>query len=199
MRRTIPIVGLCLGILLAIVALSFSTGVAMAKNGTTHMGPFRSSSQDSGTCGNFWANDTYKRDFFVTDNGDGTFTLRENFTTGHFVTVAGQSPGACQAATPHGATVNAGIKGNFRGYEVGTVTGATFFNPKAKCTGACDSTDAYVQTFFGPNAKYSCTSGPGTCSFKFQYNALGHQGLILKHWQNASDDLGGNKGDIANN
>ncbi len=188
----------CLGLvtLIALVALSFPSGVAMAKNGTTHFGPYRGSSTDSGTCGNNWANDTFKRDFFVTDNGDGTFTLRENFTTGRFVTVAGASPGACEPGGGHGSLVDAGVTGNFKGFEVGTVTGGTF-NPKGKCGNPC-TTAGFVSNVFGSTAQYSCLGGPGNCSFNFAYHARGNQGLIYKHWVNASTDYGSNRGDIAN-
>ena len=56
---------------------------------TQHYGPYTSTSPDSSTCGNDWAEDTFDRDFTVR----GT-TVVEQFKNGSFVTMAGPSPGA---------------------------------------------------------------------------------------------------------
>lgn len=40
-----------------------------------HFGPFKSSSTDSGTCGNDWANDTFKREFFVRQASSGAWEV----------------------------------------------------------------------------------------------------------------------------
>ena len=45
---------------------------------------------------------------------------------------------------------------------------------------------------FGSAAAWDVTT------FRFRYNADDEAGLRLTHWQNASPDQGGNKGDIAN-
>jgi hypothetical protein len=157
-------------------------------------GPFDSASGDSGTCGPDWALDTFKRVFRVEPNSDGTFKVREDFNDGHFVTTGPASPGACETKGPHGLLVKAGVKGNFGGFESGTVTGATQFTPESceaasnPCGGQFSSN--FIHTVFGPGATFSVTS------FRFAYHAE-DQGLIFRRWINASDDLGGNKGDIA--
>jgi hypothetical protein len=68
---------------------------ALAPTGTTstqHYGPYPSSSGDSGTCGPDWATDTFDRHFTVRSNGDGTFTVVEQFKNGSFITNAGPTP-----------------------------------------------------------------------------------------------------------
>ena len=161
-----------------------------------NFGPFASASTDSGTCGvTDWAQDTFNRSFTVTQNSDGTFAVREDFTKGRFTTIAGASPGACEgSSTPHGTLVAAGKKGNFHGYLAGTTTG--IFNKHGCDSGGCDSTAGFIAHVFGPGAAYTCSTGVGACSFFFTYQANG-QGLKFHHWINASTDLGGNRGDIA--
>jgi hypothetical protein len=68
----------------------------LTTNGTQHYGPYPSTSPDSGTCGNDWAQDTFDGHFTVRPNGDGTYTVVEEFKNGSFVTNAGASPGACE-------------------------------------------------------------------------------------------------------
>ena len=152
-------------------------------------GPYASSSADSGTCGNDWANDTFKRFFKVTRNSDGSFTLREDFRDGHFVTIAGASPGACEASTPHGTTIRAGVRGEFHGFLAGRVTGGTF-TAAGGCPAPCTGTK-FVAIHFGTAAAWDVSP------FRFRYEADDEDGLHFTHWQNASDDQGGNRGDIA--
>ena len=151
-------------------------------------GPYASGSPDSGTCGN-WANDTFKRFFKVTPNADGSFTLREDFRDGHFVTLAGASPAACETVSPspHGTTIRAGVRGEFHGFLAGRVTGGTF-TAAGGCPAPC-STAGFLATHFGASATWDP-------SFRFRYEADGH-GLQFRRWQNASADQGGNRGDIA--
>ena len=183
----------------AAVALALVPMAAAADEGEgdQHFGPFAGASPDSGTCGNDWAADTFTRNFGVHQNADGTFRLVETFTNGRFVTVAGQSPGACEGGSNHGSIVSLGARGQFGGFLNGTVTGATFYHPNACNTpGTCNTTAGFVASVFGPTAKYSCSTGPGACSFFFGYYAP-DQGLTYHVWINASSDLGGNRGDIA--
>lgn len=90
-----------------------------------HYGPFHSTSPDSGTCGNFWANDTFDRFFRVTmtPNADGTFDVTEQFKDGSFVTDAGPSPGSCD--TNYNARTNGDWKNASadRGGNRGDITG----------------------------------------------------------------------------
>ena len=165
-------------------------------------GPYASSSPDSGTCGNDWANDTFKRVFTARKDSSGVWQLREDFKDGKFVTVAGASPGACQTSGAHGTLVTAGITGEFKGWLAGSVTGGTF-NPAGGCPAPCTG-DQFVLIHFGAAATWN------VAPFKFTYHADGNgddegdgehsdggQHLLFRHWQNASDDQGGNRGDIA--
>ena len=153
-------------------------------------GPFASSSPDSGTCGNNWANDTFKRFFTVTRNADGSFTLREDFKDGKFVTVAGASPGACETnGTAHGTTIRASVRGEFSGFLAGRVTGGTF-TPAGGCPAPCTG-GKFLAIHFGTGASWV------TSTFRFRYEAE-RAGLHFRRWQNASADQGGNRGDIAN-
>ncbi len=151
-------------------------------------GPYASSSADSGTCGNDWANDTFNRVFTVSQNASGTWQLREDFKDGKFVTVAGASPGACETSGAHGTIVTAGIRGNFKGFLSGSVT-ASSFNPVGGCPAPCTG-DAFVALHFSAGATWNVVP------FKFNYHAEGEH-LAFRHWRNASSDQGGNQGDIA--
>ena len=150
-------------------------------------GPFASTSTDSGTCGNDWANDTFDRHFHVTTtpNSDGSYTVIEQFKRGSFITIAGPSPGACQSGSNNGELVGADIAGDFQGKFTVIVRGGTF-SPTANCTiSTCNTTAGFVSVVFGPSATFDVPS------FLFNYNA-GPNG----DWKNASADKGGNQGDI---
>ena len=151
-------------------------------------GPYAGASADSGTCGNDWAQDTFKRHFSVTRRADGSYYVREDFKDGKFVTIAGASPGACETGTPHGSTVDAGIRGEFKGWLAGTVTGGTF-DPKAVCGTPCTG-GPFIAAHFGASAAWNVVP------WKFTYEAE-HGKLLFRRWQNASDGQGGNRGDIA--
>jgi hypothetical protein len=156
-----------------------------------HFGPFKSSSTDSGTCGNDWANDTFKREFFVRQASSGAWEVTEDFNDGRFVTIAGASPGCGEGDARHGLLVTADIKGNFEGFEFGTVTGGTFDAKGCRAeTADCSTTAGFIAASFGTAAVYDVTT------FSFSYKAHDHD-LIYRHWINASDDQGGNRGDIA--
>ena len=106
---------------------------------------------DHGSCGNAWATDTSKRTWSVKKNNDGTFRVGRT-DHGTFVTLAGQSPGACETKGKHGHLLNAGINGKFQGYLRGTVSNGTF-NPTATCTAACiGDTTVFISTYFGSGA-----------------------------------------------
>lgn len=160
-------------------------------NGTQHYGPYASSSPDSGTCDNDWAQDTFDRHFTVRDNRNGTFTVVEQFKNGSFVTEMGPSPGACE--TTDGSTttfIRAGVAGSMHGYFVITVMGATTTSTAPACQLVAGCTTAgFIESHF-PGATYSI----GTYFFHY---AAGDQGLTEHEWKNASEDRGGNHGDIA--
>ena len=153
---------------------------------------------DNGTCGNPWATDTSNRTWSVKKRSDGTFRVTRK-DKGTFVTLAGKSPGACDPTGRHGQLVNSGIKGKFRGYLTGTVSGGTF-NPNATCNAAClGDTSAFIAAFFGAGAKFTCSLGYAGCKFNFEYSSP-DKSLKFHHWQ----DKGTNgvseqfTGDIAN-
>jgi hypothetical protein len=153
---------------------------------------------DGGTCGNSWATDTSMRKWSIKANKDGTFRVTRK-DKGTFVTSAGASPSACaQTTKKHGKLVNAGVRGKFRGYLTGTVSGGTY-NPNATCNAACiGDTTTFIATFF-PGGTFTCLQGYAGCKFNFEYSSS-DKSLVLRHWQ----DKGTNgvseqfTGDIAN-
>jgi hypothetical protein len=162
-------------------------------SGTFFDGPYTAATADSGTCGNNWALDLFVRQFKVKlpANGDGSYTVTENFTKGHFNGFDGQSPGACEASG-HGAHINEGVAGTFHGTETGKVTGGTF-DPNGKCVKTAEdgydqcNTSGWIAGFFGNGAAFN----PDT--FNFQYKA-NNPNLLVSAWTNADT---GNVGDIA--
>lgn len=180
-----------LSLAVAMLALAATPAIASASRSSAHFGPFNSSSPDSGTCGNDWANDTFMRAFdaSMVPNADGTYTVTESFIAGRFVTVAGPSPDACDLSGTPGSTIGAGVTGTFNGNFVVVVSGGTF-DSAARCSAStCDTTAGFVATVYGATATFEVTS------FGFTYHANG-PGLLAREWQNASADQGGNLGDI---
>jgi hypothetical protein len=166
-----------LGALVLVLAFSSSAAADVKVKG--------SGSTDSGTCGNDWANDTFNREFDVSQDR-GTFVLTEFFKDGHFVTIDGKSPGGCETGgSDHGLTITAGVTGSFHGFDSGPVVGGTF-NPNATCPDPCNG-DTFTAAFFGKDATWNVTD------FSFSYEAQGG-GLLFRSWTNASS---GNVGDIA--
>lgn len=191
---------LAVGLALPTSAAATST----SSNGNTqHFGPFDSTSVDNGSCSQPWAVDTDQRDFMVADNGDGTFSVREEYKNGSFVTTGPVSPGACETSQNHGTMVLPGINGTFNGYLEGTVSGGTYNPAGCDLVGAvCSTTTGFVLAVFGPGATFTCLQGYAGCSFKFEY-AAGDQGLLYHHWEDKSSSKDPSmpevfKGDIAN-
>jgi hypothetical protein len=155
---------------------------------------FAMTTTDNGSCGNTWANDTETRTYSVKDNGDGTFRVRR-MEKGTFVTLAGQSPGACETSGKHGQAVLAGVQGKFVGYLVGTVTAASF-NPNAICAAGadCSSRAGFIATYFAPGATYSCDLNSTDCKFNFNYTANAkldaQKSLLNRHWQDKGKGAG---------
>jgi hypothetical protein len=135
---------------------------------------------DHGSCGNPWATDTSKRTWSVKPSSNGTFRVARK-DKGTFVTLAGQSPGACDTTGKHGHLVNAGVHGKFHGYLSGTVSGGTF-NPNATCNAACiGDTTAFIAAFF-PGGTFTCSQGYAGCKFNFEYSSP-DKTLAFHHWQ----------------
>ncbi|MGH2868815.1 MAG: hypothetical protein ACRDNK_14800 [Solirubrobacteraceae bacterium] len=175
-------------VVIAATLVAAGTG-ASADQGSRHYGPFDSASTDSGTCGNNWANDTFKRHFdAATTPNAGTYTVVESFIAGRFVTIAGFSPGACEPGGTPGSTIGDGVTGNFHGSFTVVVSGGTY-NPNAQCSeSTCNTTAGFVSTVYG-SPVFSVPS------FGLTYHGNG-PGLIQRAWTNASADQGGNRGDI---
>jgi hypothetical protein len=165
-------------------------------NRTQHYGGYASGSPDSGTCGNDWATDTFDRHFTVRSNNDGTYTVVQQFKNGDFVTNAGASPGSCDLTdgSPPG-TVNGGITGGMQGYFIISNVGSqTSTDPHCDAVAMSDAnctTTTFINTHFAPCYPVTCT----VTTF-FTHYAAGDQGLVEHEWKNASDDRGGNHGDI---
>ncbi len=161
---------------------------------TQHYGAYASGSPDSGTCGNDWAQDTFDRDFTVRSNGDGTYTVVEQFKNGSFVTNGGPSPGSCE--TNLGGTIAAGKTGTMHGYfiisNVGPQTSNSPFCDALGATNANCTTATFINTHFSPCYPVTCT-----VTTYFDHYAAGDQSLLFHEWKNASPDRGGDNGDIA--
>jgi hypothetical protein len=176
---------------MAVIALVFaSLTVSSAAPGVRNYGPFAGGSVDSGTCGNSWANDTYNRFFKVLTeaNPDGSYTVTEDFRQGSFVTIAGQSPGACEAGGNPNATVAAGVTGKFSG-TFNIIVHAGVFNGAATPSdldhdGQIGTTD-FIGSVFGTSATYDFSQ------FNFQYSTKNNGS-----WTNSDT---GNSGDITSN
>jgi len=170
-------------------------------NATQHYGPYASGSLDSGTCNNDWANDTFDRHFTVKSNQDGTFTVIEQFKDGSFETDPGTnpSPGACETIPPSGGMVDGGVVGSMHGYFIIPIPFAQTSNDPHCDAVAMTNTGCTTATFVNTHFA-SCAYPAPPCAvttFFFHYSA-GDQGLVKHEWKNASDDRGGNSGDIAN-
>lgn len=87
------------------------------------------------------------------NNGDGTYDLQVNYRNGTFVTVAGTSPGACEATGTNRKTVGAGITGRVTGHWVATVSApAGVANRKPDCSGTnCLKASEFLNAVFGSN------------------------------------------------
>jgi hypothetical protein len=165
-------------------------------SGTQHIGPVPSSSPDSGTCGNDWAQDTFDRFFTIRQTGPLTYTVYEQFKNGTFVTTDGLSPGSCDTSDGYGpGHVDGGLYGTMHGYLIIDVTCTTpsCENPNATCDGgACDTTAGFLAEFF---------PGAASTTETYFFHYAGYDGtnstLVVHEWKNASCDRGGNHGDIA--
>jgi hypothetical protein len=181
MRRSIVMFCLLAGALaLATSGLADPGGKGKAKKNGHNRYSAVVTVPDSGTCGNVWATDTSTRTWSVKKNNDGSFRVTRK-DKGTFVTMEGQSPGACDTTGKHGHLVHAGIKGKFHGYLTGTVSGGTY-NPTATCAAACiGDTSAFIAAHF-PGGTFTCSHGYAGCKFNFEYSSP-DQSLLFRHWQ----------------
>lgn len=140
---------------------------------------------DSSTCADSnnkainWANDAFTKTYTIASNHIATVKIY--FTNASFVTLNGPSPDSCFIGTK--TQVGAGIHGTFTGEETIIVKDGTF-DSNAVCNSPC-TVDDFVHNFYGPNATYTPDS------YEFEY-ATKENGT----WRNASNNEGGNFGDI---
>jgi hypothetical protein len=170
-----------------------------ASNNTKQVGPVPSTSPDSGTCGNDWAQDSFDRVYKITASPDGThFRVAELFKNGTFTTMNGPSPGACDETdgTPPGM-ITAGFTGNMHGHLIVDVTcispACTPVPPSCSPNPApCQTTLGFLTTFF-PGGVYDYSA------FSFHYGGLDGFSSVLavNEWKNASPNRGCNHGDVA--
>jgi hypothetical protein len=134
---------------------------------------------DVGTCNNTWALDSYKKAYTITSTGDGTYHLRIDYKDGHFVSLAGVSPGACEVLPEpngNGNTVAAGITGPMKQRWDADFTGTP--TPGANCDAvACARASGLLATLF--------TDGVFTTAFTYSgvYHA-GKHGTWHDTWEN---------------
>ena len=166
---------------------------------TQHYGPYASGSGDSGCGITEWAMDTFDRHFTVKANGDGTFTVVEQFKNGSFVTELSISPGELcperHETVPDGF-ISAGVIGTLQGYFIITgvlpqTSNSPYCDAVAMTNSGCTTTK-FINTHFVPCYPAVCM----VTTFFFHY-AAGDQMLVEHEWKNASPDRGGNSGDIA--
>ena len=149
----------------------------------TAFGPYASDSPDSSICGSDWANDTMDRSYVVYPQVDGSFLVAETFTNGTFTSVAGDSPQDTKCDSPVD-NVAGDVTGTMNGYFLVKIPAREGnFNPEAKCAGKCYTKD-FVQAVFG-------TSNYDVPVFELHYSSPDHGA-----WKNASDNRGGNAGNI---
>src|SRR5207237_1922150 len=98
-------------------------------------GPFADIADDTGSCGNHWAADTFQRTFTVQTaaSSGGTYAVTETLPRGSFVTSAADSPGSCDGA--RSGRVRAGIRGRLTGVRSLVVSHGKY-DPRARCSDA---------------------------------------------------------------
>jgi hypothetical protein len=162
-----------------------------AGSGATHFGPYPSVTTDSGTCGIDWAEDTVNREFTIQQVGPMQYRVIEKFKNGTFSTFGSPSPGACDSSDGTGpGTVNGGVTGTFHGYDMISITSATYTPGNASCASPCFSTNEFLVSVFGAGA-----ATRDDYAFFFHYLSNDHT-LVYHEWKNASCNRGGNQGDI---
>ena len=166
-------------------AAAISAGVVMfgaggvpasaANNGKVPItaGPIaRVNVDDTGTCNNTWALDSYNKFYSLALNNDGTYNLKINYKDGTFVTLEGQSPGACESGSDNGNTVAAGITGRMHQEWNATVTGTTTTpNRSPDCGGNnCLGSGGFLDAVFGPG-NYTPVAFPTDWSYTGHFEA----------------------------
>jgi hypothetical protein len=152
--RNASIIGAAL-LMVGASALSASAAPsASADNGTQTITALSIgvTADDIGSCNNVWATDTFNKFFQLKNNGNGTYNLTATYRNGTFVTIAGTSPGACEATgADDGSLVGAGITGRETQDWSATVTATAPANKTPDCTNnACVGSGGFLDAVFGP-------------------------------------------------
>jgi hypothetical protein len=150
--------GLC-----AAIALAMSGGTT---SGYTVVGPFSNPEQtDVTTCSppQVWASGRFSHTYKVFPRRpDGTYLVHDEGLA-HYVTLAGQSPGACINGTPdNGNTVGAGVRVQATFTAAFVIRDGTF-DPNATCQTVNPSCliNRFTPSFFGPSARFESVSETG--------------------------------------
>lgn len=184
MRR---VSGASIGVVVLILASLGTASMALAAGGPKPI-EFKGYKPDNGTCGNSWADDTYKLRITVLDNGNGTFNVHTQFLDGKFVTRAGDSPGACTTIndpnnhTPIGTSLIAGIKGTFKATVDEVITAASY-DPSA-CGprySLCHTRYEFILAAFGCDEDTACANFLG---WDYEYLSKDSR-LIYRKWLDA--------------
>jgi hypothetical protein len=151
------VLGVCIFSIVFLLAGTAGTAFAAtngAANRTDHFGPFAVRGPDIGSCGNFWATDTFTAFISVHANGNGTFTYHE-VDHGIFTTRGPVSPGACEKTSHHGSTVRAGIVGSYYANLVDTATSSQYHPNACKGHPSPCTYDNFIQLVFGPSPSFT--------------------------------------------
>jgi hypothetical protein len=194
LRRQWFAVAIVLAVLFTIPGVALAAGNGSENgNGTDQFGPYTLVTQDGGSCGGAWANETFDRTWKVHDNGDGTFLVSRQDKNGTFETLDGNSPGGCSTSEHHGTTLTAGIVGQMSGDLTFDVVSSSY-DPTACESADCSTTTDFLAAVF-PGFDSYCSS---VCRWNFEYSS-NDKALAYHHWQDRSDATGDDifVGDIA--
>jgi hypothetical protein len=154
-------------VLMASIALPATGGGPPIK-----VGPIAVVAQgDIGTCNNVWALDSFNKFYTITPNKDGTYNVQVNYKDGTFVTLAGQSPGACESGADNGNIVAADITGRTHQEYNGTVIGTLIPGAVCGCGTLCVDTTSILNTLFQPGWSWVILPDGGHWTWTGHYEA----------------------------
>ena len=160
---------------------------------TQHYGPYTSTSPDSSTCGNDWAEDTFDRDFTVRgDDGRGAVQERQLRHDGRAEPGSVRLVGRLRARHRRRRPYRQHARVLRRSRASGCRPRSSPYCDAVASSNADCTTATFVNTHFTPCYPFTCT----VTTF-FDHYSAGDQGLAVHEWKNASCDRGGNHGDIA--
>jgi hypothetical protein len=192
MRRiTLGIALLAVGGLVVLAGPNLANASTKAAAPVPKSSPYSYFDTDGGTCNNTWALDLGLRTFTQpTHDPAGNYAIVETFSQGHFSTVGGMSPGACDdpSRTNNGHLVREGVPGTFFGTEHIFIQGVSFVAGDGSCNGFPSSdeanqctTDSYLAYHY-PGATITVTS------YTFTYKSSAAGVLAPKSWVEKSTD-----------